>query len=263
MATESNKKRTRYEQCTAEIARNPGSAEAYHARGSLLLDQFIIPAGQQFEHMRDQTLAERMGRDEHRYLYHATADFDQAIRLNSKFMPAYHDRGQCEFWSGRPDALERAIAFWEQAIQVNPEDYACLSRLAWVYATEEDREYRNGERAVELALRAINLKEESEVDDLETLAAAYAEAEDFPQAMLFQQNAIELHAIRVKDRAITFGRFQSVLNELDYEPSETLSKVFEPSTVYEYIEANLYRQWRNYKAGKSYTDEEEKNQAGG
>jgi membrane associated rhomboid family serine protease len=57
-----------------------------------------------------------------------------------------------------------------------------LNSLAWLLATCPDAAIRNGTRAVELAQRACKLDDWKNPALLDTLAAAYAEAGDFPQA---------------------------------------------------------------------------------
>ncbi len=61
--------------------------------------------------------------------------------------------------------------------------------LAWLLSTAPDAGARNGARAVELALRAVSLRDIANNPD--TLAAAYAEAGRFADAVREQERAIE------------------------------------------------------------------------
>ena len=67
-----------------------------------------------------------------------------------------------------------------------------MNQAAWLMATSSDASLRNGADAVELARRAVQLVGEREPTTLDTLAAAYAEAGRFPEAVATARKAIEL-----------------------------------------------------------------------
>ena len=54
--------------------------------------------------------------------------------------------------------------------------------MAWIYATHPESRYRDGARAVEL-LRPLAASADSDANLLDTLAAAYAEAGQFDEAL--------------------------------------------------------------------------------
>ena len=76
-----------------------------------------------------------------------------------------------------------ALEQWEAALVLNPNDGNAQSNLAWVFATAPDAPLRNGTRAVELAERALKLAGGVNPILHRTLAAAYAEAGRFDDAI--------------------------------------------------------------------------------
>ena len=94
---------------------------------------------------------------------------------------------------GQPD---KAIPQFQEAIRLHPDDPRPLGRLAWLLATSPDASLRDGFKAVELAQRAARLSGGSEPGFLDTLAAAYAEAGRFPEAVKTAEEARTLAAQR-------------------------------------------------------------------
>ena len=86
-----------------------------------------------------------------------------------------------------------AIADFEAALKIEPEDTALLNNLAWVLATSPDDELRDGKRAIELATKACELTEYKKPHILSTLAAAYAETGDFDKAREWSDKSIEVN----------------------------------------------------------------------
>ncbi len=65
-----------------------------------------------------------------------------------------------------------------------------INNLAWLYATSTNKSLRNGKQGI-LIMRPLVEKEPNSSVFLDTLAAAYAEVEDFPKAIEVQQQAID------------------------------------------------------------------------
>jgi tetratricopeptide (TPR) repeat protein len=66
--------------------------------------------------------------------------------------------------------------------------------LAWVLATHPDAQYRNGDEAVSYAQVAVAVSPKESAELLDTLAAAYAEAGRFPEAVATARKALALPA---------------------------------------------------------------------
>lgn len=115
----------------------------------------------------------------------AIADYGQAIRLMPDFANAYHDRGRAHEKAGR---FDRAIRDYDSAIRLKPDFAFALNDKAWLLATAPDAALRDGEEAVRLAQRALRLVDYPALHG--TLAAAYAEAGRFADAVRAQEAAI-------------------------------------------------------------------------
>ena len=87
---------------------------------------------------------------------------------------------------------KEAIAYYREALRVQPDLAEAMNNLAWIYATHPDAALRNGAQAVQFAERACELTGRQRVVYLGTLAAAYAEAGRFPEAIKTAQSAYEL-----------------------------------------------------------------------
>jgi tetratricopeptide (TPR) repeat protein len=116
----------------------------------------------------------------------AIADYNEAIRLDPKYVVAYRSRGVV--WRAKKE-YDRAIADYNEAIRLDPKDAANLNSLAWLLATCPDAKVRDGKRAVELAFKGAAVDKSANMMD--TVAAAYAEAGNFEEAVRWQQRAVD------------------------------------------------------------------------
>jgi tetratricopeptide (TPR) repeat protein len=88
--------------------------------------------------------------------------------------------------------IREAIEQTRLALSAKPDMPEALSNLAWLLATASDDSVRNGAEAVRLAEQACRLTNFREARMLGALAAAYAEAGRFSDAVSTAQKAIEL-----------------------------------------------------------------------
>ncbi|QDU26017.1 TPR repeat-containing protein YrrB [Anatilimnocola aggregata] len=93
-----------------------------------------------------------------------------------------------------------AIADYEAALKIDPEDTGVLNNLAWVLATSETESVRDSKRSIELATKACELTKYEKAHILSTLASGYAEKGDFETAIKWSTKAVELGEGEVKDQ---------------------------------------------------------------
>jgi hypothetical protein len=88
--------------------------------------------------------------------------------------------------------IQEAIDHYHEAIRYNPDLPEALNNLAWLLATCPDPKFRNGAEAVTLATEACKLTGYRKTIMVGTLAAAYAEAGRFDDAIATAQKACAL-----------------------------------------------------------------------
>jgi len=90
--------------------------------------------------------------------------------------------------------IGEAIEQYRYALRLRPNWDGVLNNLAWLLATHPRAEFRNGTEAFSLAERACQLTRGTNLWMVSTLAAAYAEAGRFPEAVSTQQRVCDLAA---------------------------------------------------------------------
>lgn len=149
--------------------------------------------------------------------------YARALSLNPKYVEAHNNLGGVLITAGRPDeavehlsealrlkpdyvdahynmararALQQdfvqAIAHYQQVLQLVPDRLDALNALAWLLATHEGLSNPDGAQAVSLAERACEFTGHQEPALLDTLAAAYADAGLFSQAVDTAKKALTL-----------------------------------------------------------------------
>ena len=114
---------------------------------------------------------------------------ERAVRLNPKFVSVYGKLGLILDSQGK---VGKAIGYYRQGLLANPDEPRVCNNLAWLLATTSRAELRDGKEAVRLAEHACNLNGGKDPLLTGTLAAAYAEAGRFPEAVTTAQKAIDL-----------------------------------------------------------------------
>ncbi len=121
----------------------------------------------------------------------AIADLNAAIRLKPSDPANYHARARA--WMVLRQYVH-ALEDYDRLLQMAPNDAAAHNGRAWIWATCSDEKLRSGPRAIEESTRACMLTNWKDPYDLGTLAAAYAEAGDFLNAVTWQTRALERFA---------------------------------------------------------------------
>jgi len=118
-------------------------------------------------------------------IYH----FYETLRIDPKYSGAYYNLGKIFANNGK---TEKAIDFYRKALDLNPEMTQALYNLSWITATHKNQKFRNGIKAIELAEKLCKITQYNQPLALDALAAAYAEAGRFDEAVLTAQNALKL-----------------------------------------------------------------------
>lgn len=121
---------------------------------------------------------------------------DEGIKLLSNLLQQHpHDQEACYnlgYLQQQKGDFAGAIKNYEEALRLKPADADALNNLAWIRAANTDPSYRNGEEAVRYAQRACALTRFRKPIMIGTLAAAYAEAGRFKEAVAAAQKAQEV-----------------------------------------------------------------------
>jgi eukaryotic-like serine/threonine-protein kinase len=112
------------------------------------------------------------------------------LRAMARLADSYDEAGRS------PEALkmfEEVLALRRKVLgPKHPDTLETLNTIAWTWAASNEAEIRNGTRAVNYAEQAVAATHRTNAAFLNTLAAAYAETQQFDKAVAAQQEAIGL-----------------------------------------------------------------------
>jgi Flp pilus assembly protein TadD len=115
----------------------------------------------------------------------------RALQLNPGYGQAENNLANALLQQGR---IDEAIGHFQRALQLEPANPGIMNILSWLLAVSPQPSLRDGSKAVDLALRANALTGGANPAILHTLAAAYAEAGRFSEAVDTAQSAMHLAA---------------------------------------------------------------------
>jgi tetratricopeptide (TPR) repeat protein len=136
----------------------------------------------------------------------AISHLQKALQINPGYAPAHNNLGNALLQKGN---MPEAIAHFQQVMQLKPADPWAKNNLAWILATCPEASLRNGNKAVELARQANELTGGERPIILQTLAAAFAEAGGFSEAVETAQHALRL--AEAQSKPTLAGQLQSEL----------------------------------------------------
>jgi tetratricopeptide (TPR) repeat protein len=171
----------------AEAHSNLGEVLALHGSTDRAIAEFqraveINPAYAEAHFNLGKALADRGRLDEAMMHYQKVV----AIQPNSG---AHNYLGLALVARNRP---QEALAHYQMALKISPDDVESQKNLAWLRATCSEASLRNSAEAVKLAERADRLSGGKRPDVLDTLAAAYAAAGWFNEALTTARKALDL-----------------------------------------------------------------------
>jgi tetratricopeptide (TPR) repeat protein len=122
-------------------------------------------------------------------LNEAVSHYNKALAINPNYVEAHNNLGTALVQLGQ---VSEALAHFQKAMEINPLNVEAENNMALVLATFPETWVRNGTKAVELAEHADHLTGNANASVSATLAAAYAEAGQFPNAITTAKRALQL-----------------------------------------------------------------------
>jgi superkiller protein 3 len=183
------------------IELNPNRAELYNNLGNLLATQgrpdeaigqfqkaLAVDPDYTEAHFNLANLFLAQGRwDE------AIEHYQQALKQMPDSVHAHYQLGLALQSRGQ---FAAAVAQFQKVLELDPRHVTALNNLAWIWATCPDNSLRNGPKALAEAEQAVQLSGGNSPEILDTLAAAYAVAGRYPEAVATARRALSLAAIQ-------------------------------------------------------------------
>ncbi|EKD28661.1 MAG: hypothetical protein ACD_79C00251G0007 [uncultured bacterium] len=215
---------------TRDIKINPKDSDAYFSRGFArlvqgLCDDAILDFTQAILISPNEALTYFFrGRCKFMKTYYLDAlnDFTKAIALNKNYLAAYFFRAKCKFkmneFNKALEDIDKTLELsqenadlyaWKAYVLNSLKDYSAAEKLylkaidldktchfaynnlAWIYTACENKQLINIPKAISLSKEAVKLQKKDTYVD--TLACAYAENQDFKNAMKYAAELCHLN----------------------------------------------------------------------
>ena len=141
----------------------PGNADAHNNLGHVMATIGRVPDG--IEHLQ------------------------HAIQLRPSFPDAHFNLAEALLVAGR---TTDAIREFDQTLSLRPDWLVCLIRLSWTLSTHPAAPPGDPDKAIALAIRAVNLSNRTDAAAFDALAAAYARAKRFDDAVSAVSSALTI-----------------------------------------------------------------------
>ncbi|HYB91109.1 MAG TPA: tetratricopeptide repeat protein [Candidatus Binataceae bacterium] len=119
----------------------------------------------------------------------AIEDLTRVIEIEPNNASAYDERGDIH---GQRGEYRLELEDYRKAADLSPDNSVIANALAWILSTCPDDKLRDGKLALKYANQACNLSSWLEWQVIDTLAAAYAEAGNYSEAVVWEQRAIDM-----------------------------------------------------------------------
>jgi tetratricopeptide (TPR) repeat protein/mono/diheme cytochrome c family protein len=124
-------------------------------------------------------------------LNEAATHISEALRLRHDYPEAHFNMAEVLAATNQP---RLAIEHYRAAIDLRPDWVPCLARFSWLLSTYPDAAVRNPDEAVRLSAKAVEISQHRDAAALDALAAAYASAGRFDEAVSTAMIATKLAA---------------------------------------------------------------------
>jgi Flp pilus assembly protein TadD len=192
------------------LGSNPDYADAHANLGQILLEQGEVEEAE--KHFLAALKTQPHQVKAHRSLGKIMAQRGKPgealrhLRVVLLFEPDVQTRLECAALSHQTGDYVAAAAQFRQVLLTQPSSVEALNNLAWLLATCPDETVRNGAEAVRCAERASRLPAPEGMCVPGTLAAAYAEAGRFKEAVATAEKAIETETAAGETRFADLNR---------------------------------------------------------
>ncbi|MGA2241640.1 MAG: tetratricopeptide repeat protein [Verrucomicrobiota bacterium] len=185
------------------IELRPNRAEIYNNFGNLLAAQNrVTEAIEQFQKALEIKPDYAKAHYNLANIFTAQGRWDEAIEHYQRALEQMPDFTHAHYQLGlllqSRGKFAAAIAQFQKVLELDPHHVTAQNNLAWLLSTCPDNSLRNGQKAVAVAQQAVQLSGGNSPEILDTLAAAYAEAGRFPEAIETARQALDLSTAQNK-----------------------------------------------------------------